>query len=290
MQPDICLVIDSMSSDDTVNLAKQAGCKVIIVDRNDYDHGGTRQLGVSLLSDCEIIIFLTQDALLYAPDSIDQLVSCFRADNSIGAAYGRQIPHDNANPIAAHARYFNYPPKSEIRSFLSRETLGIKAAFCSNSFAAWRLKSIGSAGGFPPNQLFAEDMLLAAKILRQGEKVAYSAKAIIAHSHNYSMGQEFRRYFDIGAFHRMESWVGDCFGRASGEGFRFIKSEFQYLSRFNTIWKANALVRNILKFTGFWLGSRYVFLPKWLVFYCTSQPNWWSRFFSNKHLCPQSQR
>ncbi len=140
-KPDYLLVIDSSSSDDTTNLARAQGFDVQVIPKAEFNHGGTRQFGVTLLSSVDIIVFLTQDALLASPDAIERLLAAF-ADEQVGAAYGRQLPHRNAGPIAAHARLFNYPAESQLRSLGDRARFGIKTVFISNSFAAYRRSAL----------------------------------------------------------------------------------------------------------------------------------------------------
>lgn len=76
-------------------------------------------------------------------------------------------------------------------------------------------------------------MYVAAKMLKCGWKVAYCANATVYHSHNYSLLDEFRRYFDIGVFNAREPWVLAEFGVAESEGVKFIRSEFLFLFRKN---------------------------------------------------------
>ena len=85
-------------------------------------------------------------------------------------------------------------------------SIGIKAAFLSNSFAAYRRSALESVGGFPSDTIFGEDTFAAAKMLLNGWKIAYSAEATVYHSHNLTFIEEFRRYFDIGVFHSREKW------------------------------------------------------------------------------------
>ncbi|MFE0678513.1 hypothetical protein ACFW26_34910, partial [Streptomyces sp. NPDC058867] len=46
----------------------------------------------------------------------------------------------------------------------------------------------------------------------------------VHHSHSYSIGEEFRRYFDVGVMHARAPWLLDRFGKAEGEGKRFVQS------------------------------------------------------------------
>ena len=70
-------MIDSSSSDDTVALARAHGFDVQVIPKSEFNHGGTRQFGVNVLSAVDIIVFLTQDALLASPDAIERLLAAF---------------------------------------------------------------------------------------------------------------------------------------------------------------------------------------------------------------------
>ncbi len=146
------LVIDSGSTDGSDQIAVDAGFGLLRIDKRDFDHGGTRQLAAQQLGDHEVIIFLTQDAVLSSHDALGRLVASFD-DPKVGVAYGRQLPRDGASPIEAHARLFNYPAESSKRTLNDVPRLGIKTAFTSNSFAAYRTAALFAVGGFPERML-----------------------------------------------------------------------------------------------------------------------------------------
>ena len=269
------LVIDSSSEDGTAELAADAGYKVHSIDRKNFNHGGTRQLGVSLLPWAKIVIFLTQDAVLADDAAFCRLVSAF-ADDRVGAAYGRQLPRPGAGAIERHARYFNYPAESQVRDISSRDRLGIKAAFLSNSFSAFRVEALCGVGGFPTDVIMAEDALATGKLLGAGWKVAYVAEACVYHSHAFGMVEEFQRYFDTGVYHRREAWLLQQFGRPSGEGKRFVLSELRYLAHEQLIRIPEALVRTGLKFAGYQLGLREASLPAGLRHRLSLHKGYWT--------------
>ncbi|MEM1953503.1 MAG: glycosyltransferase family 2 protein, partial [Candidatus Caldarchaeum sp.] len=179
-KPQYTLVIDSTSVDDTAHLAAEAGFKVIPIEPHTFDHGGTRQLAADLLPEAELLIYMTQDAVLARPDALERLVQAFE-DPGVGVAYGRQLPHPGAGPIGAHARLFNYPAHSEVRSQQDIASKGLKAAFNSDSFACYRRRALEQVGGFPRDIIFGEDSYVAAKMLLSGWKVAYVAEAQVYH-------------------------------------------------------------------------------------------------------------
>jgi len=260
LKPDFLLVIDSASTDQTPQLAAQAGFMVHSIRREDFNHGTTRQLGVTLVPEAELLLYMTQDAILANPQALEKLVAAF-ANPEVGVAYGRQLPHTDAQPIGRHARLFNYPAHSEVRSKSDIPTRGFKTAFSSDSFACYRRTALEQVGGFPDKTIFGEDSLVAAKMLLAGWKVAYVAEAQVYHSHDYSLAQEFRRYFDVGVFHARTSWLLRAFGGAEGEGLKFLRSEMVYLWNHAPGLIPSALLRTLLKYLAYRLGRLEAHLP-----------------------------
>lgn len=272
--PATLLLLDSESNDGTVAVAQEAGFIIATILRKDFNHGATRQLALTLCPDADIIIYMTQDAILTSPDSIKNILAPFE-DEKVGAVCGRQLPHTDASPIAAHARLFNYPSESSIKSKDDISRFGIKAAFISNSFAAYRRTALMEVGGFPSDVIFGEDTYVATKMLQAGWKIAYAAKATCYHSHNYSMTEEFERYFDIGVFHSREKWFIESLGKPEGEGKKFVVSELRYLLKHAPWLIPAACIRTALKFFGYKLGQREKALPLWLKRKMSMNKGYW---------------
>lgn len=179
------ILLDSESNDSTQAQAIKAGFNIYTISRTEFGHGSTRQLGV-MFADVDIVILMTQDAILASHDSFKNILEPFK-DDKIGAVCGRQLPHHNSTPISRHLRLFNYPDVSSVKSNDDIPRLGIKAAFLSDSFAAYRRSALIEVGGFPSDVILGEDTFVAAKMLLAGWKVAYAADATCYHSHNYNM-------------------------------------------------------------------------------------------------------
>ena len=260
VHPDVSLIIDSSSRDNTVRLAKDAGFDVYQIDKAVFDHGATRQLAISIMSDVGIVIFLTQDAVLSHDDSLKRILEPFQ-DASVAAVCGRQLPRQMSAHIEAHARIYNYSSKSYIRSIKDIDEYGLKTAFISNSFAAYRVSALQEVGGFPEKVIFGEDMYVASKLLKSGYKIAYSADACVYHSHNYTILHEFSRYFDMGVFHAKEPWLRQEFGNAESEALKFVISETKYLL-IHAFWNIpEAMLRTIFRYVGFRMGLAERYIP-----------------------------
>jgi rhamnosyltransferase len=275
MPPEELIVIDSSSQDDTRNVAEAANVKFITISKADFNHGRTRNLAAKN-AEGSLLVFFTQDAMPAAKDALEKLLDCFN-DPGVGAAYGRQLPSPGAEPIAAHARLFNYPAANRCKSMFDVPVLGIKTAFISNSFAAYRKDVLLEVGGFPDKTIFGEDMCAGAKILLAGWKIAYCAEASVYHSHNYSAAQDFRRYFDIGVLHSREARLLGGFGSSEGEGKKFVLSELKYLLKYNCRLIPVALVRTLLKYAAYRLGKIESILPLWVKLKASMHPDFWGK-------------
>jgi len=250
------IVIDSASTDQTVDLAKQHGFEVINLDKKDFDHGYARQLLAESALDCEILIYLTQDCILKDSFSLSNLIKAFDEPKT-GLAYGRQLPHKGAKILESHARLFNYPAQSIVKRISDKEKLGIKTASCSNSFAAYRLTALQQVGGFPSNTILGEDVIVAGRMLIKGWSISYVGNAESYHSHDYTAVEEFKRYFDIGVFHKTDHWLIDEFGTAGGEGFKYLKSELAYVLKKDPFVLPKMVGTIAAKFLGYKLGMMH---------------------------------
>lgn len=276
-QPDVWLVLDSGSSDGTVEVFRQAGADVVAIHRNQFDHGATRQMAVDRLAGLDVVVFMTQDAMLADADALGTLVTCLD-DPRIGAAYGRQVPRPGAGAIERHARLFNYPDVGAVHTMDDVARLGIKAAFCSNSFAAWRRSALLAVGGFASPCILGEDMLTAVRLLQAGYGVAYCADARVVHSHALTAGGEARRYFDTGVMHADNPWLLQAFGAAGGEGMRFVGSEVHYLETHGAgLHIPEALARDAVKLVAYRLGCGYRHLPRNWRRRMSMNPGYWDQ-------------
>lgn len=274
LRPQRLVVVDSASSDATASVAESAGFEVISIERSQFNHGGTRQWAAEYLVDCEIIVFLTQDAVPADGAAFAEIVSAF-ADPEVAVAYGRQLPRRGATLIEAHSRIFNYGETAHKKNSLIAEQIGTKAFFCSNSFAAYRRSVLIELGGFRRDLILGEDMEFAARAIKAGYANLYCAAAVVYHSHNYTVTQTLNRYFDIGVFDAENSWMREQFGSHSGEGVRFVNSELRYLLRRDTAQVLPAVSQMAAKWVGYRLGRLHRLLPREIKKKLSMSPGYW---------------
>jgi len=270
------IIIDSSSSDNTVEIAKKYTQNVFVIPQNEFDHGGTRTKAAQMAQG-DILVYLTQDALPYDDFTLEHIIKIF-VDPTIGAAYGKQLSYEQTNLFGKHLRAFNYPDSSYVRAKNDIGTFGLKTAFLSDSFAAYRKSALESIGWFKDGLIVGEDTYAGAKMILGGYTLAYVAEAKVYHSHSYTVAQEFRRYFDIGVFHECEKWILEHFGKAQGEGMKYIKSEARYLLE-NNGWHLlpEWFIRNSMKYLGYKMGQNYTKLPLWFIKKLSMHHRWWDK-------------
>ena len=229
IQPNEILVVDSASEDKTIELVqKHKGVRLLQIDRQDFNHGTTRDMALNESSG-DFVCFLTQDAVPVSDDYLKRLVAPMVDDSDIALVSGRQLPKADARRFEQLVRGFNYPDSPSVRSKCDLEKLGIKAFFASDACSAYRRTAYLECGGFERVNT-NEDMLMAARFIASGMKVAYEPRAEVYHSHNLTPFQQFARNRAVGFF--LETHADDLMHASEiGEGGRLVRSVSSQLLR-----------------------------------------------------------
>ena len=255
-------------SDDYISLAREAANELVVhdLDVREFDHGATRARGAEY-SNADIIIYMTQDAVPYDELLIENLIKPFESE-MVASAYARQMPAKDSTLAECFTRGFNYPDASVVKSKADLDTMGIKAFFCSNVCAAYRMGVYRELGGFVKRTIFNEDMIYAHAVLMHDYSIAYCAEARVIHTHNYSAMQQLHRNFDLAVSQAMYNEVFDGISSES-EGKKYIKEAYRY---FRDKHRGYLIIPFIygccFKYLGYLLGKRYRRLPMWMINAC----------------------
>ncbi|MGB8450971.1 MAG: glycosyltransferase family 2 protein [Anaerocolumna sp.] len=266
-------------TEDTIAYAlslNSSACKIECVEikKSEFDHGGTRNYGASL-SQSEILIFMTQDAIPADVNLIKFLIQPFK-DQGVAATYGRQLAMPGSGMIEKYTRQFNYPDKSDTKTLNDLPILGIKTYFCSNVCAAYRKSVYDKLGGFVTKTIFNEDMIIAAGIINKGYTIAYTAKARVYHSHVYTYTQQFKRNFDLAVSQQQYNHIFSSV-KSENEGMKLVKRTMEYLLDKKQFYLIPELIlQSGFKYLGYKTGRNYERLPKNLIKKLSMNPSFWN--------------
>jgi rhamnosyltransferase len=246
------IVIDSSSGDKTVDIAKSFGVKTVVIPRSAFNHAKTRNIA-AMEAKGDTLIFMTQDALPVDNTLLSKLTAPLKKPG-IAATFGRHIPKADASPLEVFLRHFNYPDKGSVKGIDDIKRYGIKTFCSSNVCSAMKKEPFLKVGMFPEGIRANEDMLITGKFILEGYKVAYVPEARVIHSHNYSLLEQFRRYYNIGSSIKKNSWIME-YTKAEGEGAKFMKGQIYFvLKQHRYFWLPYIFLESAAKYVGYRIG------------------------------------
>lgn len=198
------LVLDSGSTDGTPDLARARGAAVHGVSASDFDHGATRDRGLSLAAG-EYVALLVQDAVPLDDRWLAAMVEDLEGDPLVAGVYGRQIPRPDSSPLARvlvrnaptssqrcreqHAggpeRYRNLPPARR------RELALFDNVSSCLRRSVWEEIPFGRTG-------FGEDLRWGERALSRGYRLVYEPRSAVVHSHERGPLYDLRRHYAEG--------------------------------------------------------------------------------------------
>ena len=202
------LVIDSGSTDGTVDLVKSyENIRFHSIPSNEFNHGGTRNLGVELTTG-EFIAFLTHDACPANSHWLFNLVSAIEHYPCAAGAFGKHYAYDDASAFTKRDLNTHFKLMQDQPTCLARNTdieayendLGWRQLlhFYSDNNSCMR-RSIWQDIPYRPIK-FGEDQLWAHDIIEAGHSKVYASQAIVYHSHDYEPEENYERNKTESAF------------------------------------------------------------------------------------------
>ena len=194
------IVIDSGSTDRSLEIIGRYPVKLIQIPAADFNHGLTRNLGVRE-ADGEYVIMTVQDAVPAGNDWLELLLGGFTGDCVAGVCGQQVVPHEKDKnpalwfrPVSGHRTWFSHfdDPADflELSPTAQRETIA-----WDNVTAAYR-RTILLENPFPAVD-FAEDLCWAKMILLKGYTLGFVSGAIVYHYHHQTSKFILPRYFSV---------------------------------------------------------------------------------------------
>ena len=203
------------STDNSEEILKSINANYSIVKKENFSHSKTRE-DVAMKSTSDILVFITMDIDIKADDWLEKLTKPLETGEA-DAAFSRQLTkYDN---IEKYTREKNYPDKSYIVDETSLKTMGMRAFFFSDASSCIKTKVFKELNGYDGKVLPTnEDQYIAYKMITNGYKIKYCADSVVYHSHNFTLKQVYKRYYDTGRFYKMENYLDKYGTNKTGGG------------------------------------------------------------------------
>jgi len=176
------VLVDSGSTDSTVDIAVGSGAKIIHIQPEEFTFGRSLNLGIEVASHPLIVVASAHVYPVY-PDWLERLLEPF-SDPRVALTYGKQRGEET-NRFSEHQIFAQwYPQHSDPRQAYP---------FCNNANAAIR-RSVWEQHAYDETLTGLEDLAWANWALHQGHAISYVAEAEIVHVHNETPRGVYNRY------------------------------------------------------------------------------------------------
>jgi len=270
------VVIDSGSTDGSVEEARERGAIVREIPAREFSHGASRNLGASLASG-ELLVFISQDAYPVNERWLERLTGPLRGEPLVGGVYGRQLPHPGARPPERYFLDFLYGGQPRRQQAAGTHQLTMETTLFSNVNAAMP-RSLWERFPFVEDIIMSEDQDWSRRVLLAGFTVVYEPAAAVRHSHNYTLGGAFRRFFDSGVSADRAYLAGEQESARAlrAAAIRYARGELQWLWRTGQRrWIPYAAVYETTKMVGLLLGANHRRLPLAAKRRLSALPGFW---------------
>ncbi|MCL4275504.1 MAG: glycosyltransferase [Anaerolineales bacterium] len=172
LRPSEVIVVDSGSSDKTIEIAKQNGAKVIKISRSEFSFGRALNIGFANSSG-EILITLTAHAIPQGENWLSNLVHHFENPKVVAVA-SRILPHPESSLqswIISLPFLFQKRSRKNIPSLVWNSSTAIR-------------KNIWKIYPFNEKLPYCEDRLWMENVISNGYDIIYEPKSMVWHYHS----------------------------------------------------------------------------------------------------------
>lgn len=177
------LLVDSGSTDRTLEIAEAHGCRIVHIKKADFTFGRSLNYGCEAATG-DYLVFISAHCIPAHESWLANLVAPL-ADGRVDYVHGRQIGHD-VTRFSEHQVFAQYFPE--------HDRLPQDDFFVNNANAAIK-KNLWEKYKFDEAVTGLEDMVLGKAITKDGGRIGYVADAPVIHIHEETFAQTRRRYY-----------------------------------------------------------------------------------------------
>ena len=277
--PDEIILVDSLSTDDTRRIAlAQPHVRVVPLER--FSHGRARNLGAREATGA-IIVLMTQDALPADRHWLAALLEPL-ADPQVAAVHSRQVPRPDAPPTEQFFLAYHFPPGPPVRRVRpAGRSLTLADVFFSNVSAAVRREFL-LRHPFDETLIMSEDQQFARDLIAEGYAIVYQPASVVVHSHRYSLGTAFRRYFDS-VYSLTLIFPAHDLKVSAAMGRRYLRREIGYMFRHHPFYVPYYCLYTLAKMAGVLCSHLAGRMPRRLARACSLHRYYWDDKSADEH-------
>lgn len=222
------IVIDSGSTDSTLDIIKKYPVKLIEIKPEEFDHGSTRNLGANI-SQGKYIATIVADAYPANNSWLRWLVTPFEEDKEVAGVYSQQLPKNGCGPIEALylMKWITGRNEKIIQKIESRQTYQQLSPQHKRNLvnfddvSSCRRRDVWEKIPIAKN-IWAEDVDWGRKVMEAGYKIVYEPHSVVHHSHHYTLPYAFKRHYVDQLISRR--WFGYIYFQNKEEIARAVRS------------------------------------------------------------------
>jgi rhamnosyltransferase len=182
-QPDEIVVVDSGSSDATVDIATHYGARIVTIRKEDFSFGRSLNLGCDA-AEGDLLLNVSAHVYPVYDTFVEHMARPFEEDPKVGIAYGRQVGDHRTKYSESRVMLKWFPTKS-----ISNQD----HPFSNNANCMVR-KSLWQKFPYDEELTGLEDLDFAKKAQADGARISYVADAPVVHVHEESWDRIRNRY------------------------------------------------------------------------------------------------
>ncbi len=180
--PDELILVDSGSTDHTVDVAEAAGCRVVSITKDEFTFGRALNRGCEAAS-CDALLIVSAHVYPLYDDYVEHLVRPLEHPDT-ALAYGRQVGDHRTKYAESRVMSKWFPESSVLRQ---------RHPFSSNANALVR-RAVWEKLRYREDLTGLEDLDFAKRAIESGHGIAYVAEAPVVHVHQESWEVIQNRY------------------------------------------------------------------------------------------------
>lgn len=180
------ILVDNLSTDKTVEKAKNICPNITLVQIDDYLPGKALNKGIRASSG-DFFVCLSAHCIPVDETWLEQLRSTFDEHSNVAGVYGRQVPIESSDPIDKRDLLRTFGPEKRVQT---QDTFFHNA----NSMIP---REVWEDHPFDEDVTNIEDQIWANEVLNEGYKIVYEPEAAVYHHHGINQGNDKERMRNV---------------------------------------------------------------------------------------------